>query len=59
MNDNTWSDLHDNYKTKAWIDKPSIFAETAIAYFPAKGKILDLGAGLGQDSRFFAERGYE
>ncbi|HMI09521.1 MAG TPA: methyltransferase domain-containing protein [Candidatus Saccharimonadales bacterium] len=58
MNNNVWSDLHNNYKTKDWIDKPSIFAETAIAYFPAKGNILDLGAGLGQDSRFFAENGY-
>ena len=36
-----------------------MFAETAIAYFPPQGKVLDLGAGLGQDSRFFAEHGYE
>lgn len=58
MKDNVWSDLHNNYKTKDWIDKPSIFAETAINYFPAKGRILDLGAGLGQDSFYFAEKGY-
>lgn len=55
----TWTDLHNNYKTKDWVEKPSIFAETAITYFPQNGKVLDLGAGLGQDSRFFAEHGYE
>jgi len=56
---NNWSDKHTaEYATSDWIDKPSIFAETAISYFPEKGKILDLGAGQGQDSRFFAEHGY-
>jgi SAM-dependent methyltransferase len=55
----TWTDLHNSYKTKDWIGKPSIFAETAITYFPKSGKVLDLGAGIGQDSRFFAEQGYE
>jgi len=59
MNNNVWSDLHKNYKSQDWIDKPSIFAETAIKYFPAKGRVLDLGAGQGQDSRFFAEHGYD
>jgi SAM-dependent methyltransferase len=58
MND-VWSKLHDRYKTQDWSEKPSIFAETAVTYFPSKGRILDLGAGLGQDSRFFAEQGYE
>lgn len=56
---NVWSDLHENYKSQDWINRPSIFAETAITYFPAKGKVLDLGAGQGQDSRYFAEHGYE
>lgn len=56
---NAWSNLHDNYKTRDWIDKPSLFAETAITYFPAHGRILDLGAGQGQDSRYFAEHGYD
>jgi SAM-dependent methyltransferase len=56
---NIWSNLHEDYKNQDWIDKPSIFAETSMIYFPTKGKILDLGAGQGQDSRFFAEHGYE
>lgn len=54
-----WSDLHKSYSAADWIDKPSLFAETAITYFPKTGKVLDLGAGQGQDSRFFAEHGYE
>ncbi len=59
MNKTIWSDLHTNYSKQDWINKPSIFAETAITYFPSQGKVLDLGAGLGQDSRFFAEHGYD
>lgn len=54
-----WSDLHKDYKGRDWSNRPSIFAETAIAYFPVGSKILDLGAGVGQDSRYFAEHGYE
>lgn len=54
-----WSDLHKTYMQEEWIDKPSIFAEQAVKYFPKKGKILDLGAGQAQDSCFFATLGYE
>ena len=58
MTDDVWSGLHKIYETKDWIDKPSLFAEDAISYFPPNGTVLDLGAGQGQDSRFFAEHGY-
>jgi SAM-dependent methyltransferase len=58
MTDTIWSDLHKDYAARDWIHKPSLFAETAITYFPPSGRLLDLGAGQGQDSRFFAERGY-
>jgi SAM-dependent methyltransferase len=55
----TWGDIHaGKYAASDWIDKPSLFAQTAVAYFPEKGKILELGAGQGQDSRFFAEQGF-
>lgn len=57
--DLVWCDLHANYQKQEWIDQPSIFAETAIGYFPKTGKLLELGAGHGQDSVFFAEKGYE
>jgi len=53
-----WTELHQSYSKRDWIDKPSLFAETAITYFPKTGTVLDLGAGQGQDSRFFAEHGY-
>ncbi len=53
-----WSELHNNYKKRDWINKPSIFAEQAIKYFPSSGKVLELGAGLGQDSCYFAEKGF-
>lgn len=39
-------------------DIPSIFASDVVSYFPRWGTILDLGAGLGRDSRFFATMGY-
>lgn len=54
-----WTDKHKDYAARGWIDKPSLFAETAITYFPKTGKVLELGAGQGQDSRFFAEHGYD
>lgn len=59
MNNDVWIDLHAAYKDRDWIDKPSIFAEQAIVYFPKQGKILELGAGQAQDSCFFAGQGYE
>ena len=58
MSESVWSDLHSTYKNQEWINKASIFAEQALDYFPAKGIVLDLGAGQAQDSCYFAERGY-
>lgn len=53
-----WVGGHKKYLTTSWIDKPTIFATQVIKYFPRKGKLLDLGAGQGQDSRFFAKKGF-
>jgi SAM-dependent methyltransferase len=56
----TWGDIHKKvYAGSEWVDKPSLFAETALGYFPQTGRVLELGAGQGQDGRFFAARGYE
>lgn len=55
----TWKELHAFYKGKDWTLKPSIFAETVKEYLPQNGKILELGAGLGQDSLFFLNHGFE
>lgn len=57
MND-VWANKHKEYNQQDWITKPSIFAETAMQYFPKIGKILELGAGQAQDSFYFAARGY-
>ncbi len=54
----SWDNQHERYTKMDWIDKPSLFAEWAIGYFPPQGKILELGCGQGQDSRFFAGHGY-
>ncbi len=54
-----WKELHSNYQVQNWVDKPTIFAESAIQYFPKSGKILELGAGHGQDTFFFANQGYD
>ncbi len=59
MADDYWAKLHEMYREKDWITKPSLFAETVKDYLPKKGTLLDLGAGLGQDSVYFKELGYE
>lgn len=56
--DSVWKELHSNYQKQSWVKKPSIFAEQAIRHFPGSGKILELGAGHGQDSFYFAQMGY-
>ena len=54
-----WKIAHEKYSQKDWIKKPTIFAQSVIGYFPTKGKILELGAGQGPDSRFFSKQGFE
>lgn len=65
MNDNQkfWSKVHKDYVAKGYAGKPSIFAQE-FADILAKegvktGKILELGAGLGQDGKFFADKGFD
>ena len=53
-----WNELHDRYANTDWINQPSLFAQWVVQYFPQQGNILELGAGSGQDSRFFASKGY-
>lgn len=59
MENSAWKAKHRSYTQADWIHKPSLFAQQVIEYFPSSGKILELGAGQGQDSRYFAERGYQ
>lgn len=53
-----WDKKQEKNAAKDWIDKPSVFAQWAVQFFPKKAKILELGAGHGQDSRFFASKGF-
>ncbi|MFA5937225.1 MAG: class I SAM-dependent methyltransferase [Candidatus Paceibacterota bacterium] len=59
MSKQNWDAQHLKYAKADWIDKPTIFAQYAIEFFPTTGRIIDVGCGQGQDSRFFAERGYD
>lgn len=53
-----WKNAHQYYSTKDWVNQTTIFAKFAGKYFPKRGRLLDLGAGQGQDSRYFARLGY-
>ena len=59
MSQSAWDRHYANLKNPSWADRPSIFVQAALPHFPAEGRILELGAGCGQDTRFFAEKGYE
>lgn len=39
--------------------QPSLFAQTVLGYLAPEGKVLELGAGLGQDGIWFAEQGFD
>jgi len=54
-----WIKKHKIYSNNSWIDEPTIFAKFAIKFFPKKGNLIDLGAGQGQDSRFFSNHGFD
>lgn len=55
-----WTGAHVNrYKVQDWINKPSIFVTQIIDLLPKTGKVLDLAAGQGQDSRYFAKLGFD
>jgi SAM-dependent methyltransferase len=59
MSDQAWDNLHKKYAQADWINRPNIFAEQVIEFLPSGGTLLDLGAGQGQDSRFFAGKGFK
>ena len=59
MSQSAWDRHYANFKNPSWASKPSLFALTASEYFAPEGRILELGAGCGQDTEYFAEKGYE
>lgn len=56
---NYWNEVLKRYASKDWVDKPTIFAEQIIKYLPRAGNLLELGAGQGQDSLYFACQSYQ
>ncbi|MCA9325446.1 class I SAM-dependent methyltransferase [Candidatus Saccharibacteria bacterium] len=54
-----WQKKLAGYANEDWATKPSIFAQWALQHFPAQGALLELGAGHGQDSAYFAEQGWQ
>lgn len=54
-----WQKIHDSYSKQDWVTKPSLFAEAVVQHFPTKGRLLEIGGGLGQDSKYFGQKGYE
>lgn len=59
MQKDYWEKTHKIYSKKSWINNTTIFALFVQDYFPKKGNLLDLGAGQGQDSRYFSKIGYD
>ena len=53
-----WESWWTKVENEGWDDTPSLFAQFAFSYFPKEGKILELGAGLGKDTRYFAQHGF-
>lgn len=54
-----WDDkLTTFYKNSSFAKEHNQFAEEAEVYFPRSAKILELGAGRGQDSFFFVKKGH-
>ena len=53
-----WDQKHDKYAEQDWIVKPTIFATQVINFFPKGAKILELGCGQGQDTKYFVDSGF-
>lgn len=58
-NKKIWKNIFDKYQKIGLNSKPSIFAKESIKFFNGRITLLDLGAGLGQDSKFFANEGFD
>ena len=54
-----WSNKLSQYSTEEWSNKPNIFATEILEYLPKTGKLLELGAGVCQDSTYFSSLGYK
>lgn len=53
-----WSSKILGYEAEGWSKKPTPFAEQVASYLATSSKILELGAGAGQDGLWFASLGH-
>jgi SAM-dependent methyltransferase len=54
-----WNKKHVKYSKEDWIRWPTYFAKEVAAYLPPQSRLLDVGAGQGQDSVYFESLGHE
>ncbi len=54
-----WVNKLSGYADETWVKQPTLFAQEAVKFFPDGGHLLELGAGLSQDSAWFASKGYK
>jgi len=53
-----WEKHWSSAEEEGWEDNPSLFAQFTLSYLPKEGRLLELGAGLGKDSRYFSRFGF-
>ena len=53
-----WDEIHNKGAMQKYANDPTQFAQEVVVVFPAMGKVLELGCGLGNDSVYFAQKGY-
>ncbi|GAA2280256.1 hypothetical protein GCM10010402_41280 [Actinomadura luteofluorescens] len=54
-----WNEKHRSYRKSHWINQPNYFAQEVIDRLPSRADLLDAGCGQGQDSAFFAAKGFK
>lgn len=54
-----WDNKHFQPDELSRMSQHSVFVEQSMEYFPQRGDVLELGAGLGSDSIFLANHGYK
>lgn len=54
-----WTERRQAHAGAKWLEEPSQFAREVIEHLPKSGSLLELGAGLGRDSKFFADHGFD
>ncbi|MFZ2152794.1 MAG: class I SAM-dependent methyltransferase [Microgenomates group bacterium] len=54
-----WRKKLGKYADADWSRSPTIFVQEVEKYFPKNCSVLELGVGLGQDSKYLSEKGFK